>query len=158
MANQILNFRDETLNMQHNIDEIEEYTEKIKLVNGMRDSFLKLRNMTVSAVISLAFWIFGFAVWFTSCSLLVRIIAVAAGAVATWIIFKKAGGKVSAVAVASVALCYFLVKGILDTVNADTATIEKIVMFVPVITLIVNIAVTFFTYKSFKKSANNIMP
>lgn len=158
MANQILNFRDETLNMQHNIDEIKEYTEKIKRVNDMRGSFLKLRNMTVSAVISLAFWIFGFVVWFISCSLLVRIIAVAVGAVTTWIIFKKAGGQVSAVAIASVALCYFIIKGILEAVNADVANIEKIVIFVPVIMLIINIAVTFFTYKSFKKSANSIMP
>lgn len=158
MANQILNFRDETLNMQKNIQEIGECAEKIKMVNSMRDSFLKLRNMTVSAVIALAFWIFGFVVCFTSCTILVRIIAVAAGALATLIIFKKAGGQVSAVAIASVAVCYFIIKGILDALSADSATMEKIVMFVPVIMLVINIAVTFFTYNSFKKSANRIMP
>lgn len=158
MANQILNFRDETLNMQKNIQEIEEYTEKIKMVNNMRDSFLKLRNMTVYAVISLVFWIFGFVVWFTSCSLLIRIIASVFGILTTWIIFKKAGGKMSAITIVSVALCYFIAKGILEAVSIDAATIEKIAMFFPVGMLVINIVVTFFTHISFKKSATNIMP
>lgn len=158
MANQILNFRDETLNMQKNIQEIEEYTEKIKTVNNMRGSFLKLRNMTVYTVISLVFWIFGFVIWFTSCSLLIRIIASVVGILTTWIIFKKAGGKVSAVAIASVALCYFIAKGILETVSIDVTNIERIAMFFPVGMIVINIAVTFFSHRSFRKSANNIMP
>lgn len=158
MANQILNFRDETMNIQKNIQEISDCTEKIKMVNNMRDSFLKLRNMIVFTVISLVFWIFGFVVWFIQCSLLVRIIAAVVGALATWIIFKKAGGKMSAVVIAFVVICYLIAKGIFEHFSIDAANIEKIAMFVPIGMLVINIAVTFFTHKSFTKSANSIMP
>lgn len=149
MANQILNFKDETANIQENIQEISDCTEKIKMVNDMRDRFLILRIMIVFAVISLVFWIFGFVVYFTSCNIATRIVAVAVGALAAWLIFNKAGGKMSAVAIASVILCYLIIGAFFKHIS---------VILIPLLLTAVNGLVTFLTYKGFTNSANKIMP
>lgn len=149
MANQILNFRDETMNIQKNIQEISDCTEKIKMVNDMRDRFLILRSMIVFAVISLVFWIFGFVVYFISCNIAARIVAVAVGALVAWLIFNKAGGKMSAAAIASVILCYLIIGAFFQHIS---------VMLIPLLLTAVNGLVTFLTYKGFTNSANKIMP